>query len=472
VPHNVKKSVFGNRQFYANIITIGLPVALQNLFTTSAGMVDTIMIGSTGELSVAAVGICAQFSFLMFAGYFGFCNGGMIFFAQYWGARDEEGICRSYGITLICMMIIGFIFGGLAIFAPEFIMAIYTNKESIQAAGVPYLRIVGWSYPMVTLTMAIGSLLRSTEKVRVPLFASVFALVTNFLLNWLLIFGKLGFPKMGASGAAIGTVASNAVYIVILYVYCLRDPRSFVTRVKAHFKWTLPFIKEFFTKIIFVVCNEVMYGVGMLILNIIIGRQLEAGIAAMAVFRVIEGLIFGFFGGLANASAVMVGKRIGAGEHSEGLAEARRFIVICPAITLTICLIILPFRDPLLNLFGLGPQAHYFAKSMLLIYTLTGTIRTCNYMNNNIFRSGGESVFGTVIEICGLFFISIPAAALAGLLLHWPFLAVFFLLFLDEFLRLGIILWYMNTGRWVKPVTTMGRAKLAEFRMRTRGRAR
>jgi Na+-driven multidrug efflux pump len=105
---------------------------------------------------------------------------------------------------------------------------------------------------------------------------------------------------------------------------------------------------------------------------------------------------------------------------------------------------------------------------MIYIYAVTGTLRTCNYINNNIFRAGGESVFGTVIEICGLFFISVPAAALAGLVFHRPFLVVFLMLFLDEFIRLGIILWYMNSGRWVKPVTDMGLANLEAFRKRLR----
>jgi Na+-driven multidrug efflux pump len=196
----------------------------------------------------------------------------------------------------------------------------------------------------------------------------------------------------------------------------------------------------------------------------IIGRQAEAGIAAMAVFRVLEGFIFAFFGGFANASSVMVGKQIGAGEHRAGYTDAKRFILISPLVTLVIWSLILLWRVPLLGCFGLGEEAFRYAQGMLFIYALTGPLRTCNYMNNNIFRAGGESVFGTVIEIGGLFLISIPAAALAGFVLRWPFLGVFSLLYLDEFIRLGLILWYMNSGKWVKPVTAEGKRRLPEFR--------
>jgi Na+-driven multidrug efflux pump len=117
----------------------------------------------------------------------------------------------------------------------------------------------------------------------------------------------------------------------------------------------------------------------------------------------------------------------------------------------------------LLGLFGLGPEALNYARIMLAIYTVAGTIRTCNYISNNIFRAGGEAVFGTVVESCGLFLISIPATAVCGLVLHLPFPVVFTMTYLDEFLRLCIILWYMNSGKWIKPVTDKGREALPAF---------
>jgi Na+-driven multidrug efflux pump len=102
---------------------------------------------------------------------------------------------------------------------------------------------------------------------------------------------------------------------------------------------------------------------------------------------------------------------------------------------------------------------------------IAGTIRTCNYINNNIFRAAGESVFGTVIEICGLFLITIPVVALFGLKLNAPFLVVFGLIYLDEFIRIGILLWYMNSGKWVKPVTEKGRAELPGFKKIIKGKS-
>jgi Na+-driven multidrug efflux pump len=288
--------------------------------------------------------------------------------------------------------------------------------------------------------------------------------LSNVFINWVLIFGRLGFPRMGIQGAAIGTLASQVIHIIVLYACCFADKHSFITRVRDHFKWTAGFIKLYFAKVVSVVLNEVIYGVGMLILNMIIGRQVEAGIAAWAVFRVLEGFVFAFFGGLANASAVLVGKQIGAGEHRGGHTDAKRFALLCPLVTLAIWSILTLLRFPLLNSFGLGETALSLAQGMMFIYLVTGSLRSCNYMCNNIFRAGGEPVFGTIIELGGLFLISVPAAAIATFILRWPFLAVFFMFFLDEFIRLGIMLRYLNSGKWVKPVTGEGRTRLEEFR--------
>ena len=121
--------------FLKHIAIIAVPVALQNLLTTTGSMVDTIMLASIGEKAVGAVGLCAQFSSLMFAGYWGFVGGGMLFFSQYWGARDHDGITRSYGMTLLFMMTVGVLFACLAILAPEFVMGVYTDKPRSRKSG-------------------------------------------------------------------------------------------------------------------------------------------------------------------------------------------------------------------------------------------------------------------------------------------------------------------------------------------------
>ena len=158
-----------NRQLLSMVMTIALPVALQNVLTTTGSMVDTMMLGTIGQNTVGAVGLCAQFSSLLFSGFWGFVGGGMLFFAQYWGAGNDEGILRSYGIMLAFMAIPATVFSSLALGAPYFVMRIYTSSVPIQEIGVRYLRVVGFSYPLMVLATAMSALLRSTERVKIPL---------------------------------------------------------------------------------------------------------------------------------------------------------------------------------------------------------------------------------------------------------------------------------------------------------------
>ncbi len=450
--------------FFKAVIAIALPIAFQNLLSTTASMVDTIMIGSQGELSVAAVGICSQISSLFFSCYFGFASGALLFFSQYWGAGDERGINRTFGLSFLFMLAVSLLFSGVTVCRPELVLGVYTDKPAIIAAGAPYLRIVGFSYPLQVIAILISFLMRSTGRVKPPLVCSCVGLVVNFSLNWTLIYGHFGMPKMGAAGAAVGTLASAAVNLLLLCLFLWRGQGMLRLRLRDLLDWKGGFAGTYLGKCFPILCNELLYGVGQMLINIVIGHQSESAIAAMAAFRVLEGFVFAFFGGLADASSVLVGKEIGAGNHMTGYQYMKKFALLCPAITFTICLIGVSLNQPLLSLFGLGEEALYYGKYMLLIYLAAGTIRTCNYLMNSCYRAGGEAVFGTVLEITCLFTISVPATWIAGMVLHLPFLAVFAFLYTDELIRLVFELWYTRSGKWVKPVTEAGLSALPAFR--------
>lgn len=451
------------KSFLRIVISIALPIACQNFLTTTASMVDTIMIGSQGELSVAAVGICSQISSLFFSSYFGFAAGALLFFSQYWGAGNKEGINRTFGLSMVCMLGVALLFGGIAVTNPSFLLGIYTDKQNIIHVAIPYIRIVGFAYPLQVLAVIFSFLMRSTERVKAPLISSVIALFTNFILNWILIYGRLGMPKMGAAGAAVGTLVSGIVNVTILLCFLVRDKNTVTIKLSMMFDWRGGFFSIYLKKCFPIICNEVLYGVGQMLINVVIGRQTESAIAAMAAFRVLEGFVFAFFGGLADASTVVVGKEVGAGNHMKGYQYMKRFSILCPAITFCVVSVCVMLNRPLLSLFGLGAEALHYGKFMLLIYLAAGTIRTCNYIMNSCYRAGGEAVFGTMLEISCLFIISVPATWIAGMVLQLPFLAVFAFVYTDEIIRLIFELWYTKTGRWIKPVTEEGQRTLEQF---------
>lgn len=451
------------KEYLGTMITIALPVAMQNLLSTTASMVDTIMLGNKGELAVAAVGICSQISSLYFASYWGFASGSMLFFAQFAGAKDEKGVNRTFGISLIFMTLVAAFFSLVCIIKPEFFLSVYTDKQAIIEAGAPYIRIVGFAYPFQVYAVLISNFLRSTERVKAPLVCSIVALVVNFVLNYIFINGKLGMPEMGVAGAAIGTLASGIVNVTLLLIFLFRSKCDINLHIKQIFAFDKPFLKSYLAKSLPILCNEMLYGVGQMIINIVIGHQSEQAIAAMAAFRVCEGFVYAFFGGLASAVNVIVGREVGSGHPARGFVFCRKSALFCPAVTFLIVLVCTLLNRPLLGLFGLSETALMYGKYMLMIYLVFGAVRTANYIMNEAFRAGGEAIFGTVLEIGGLFLVSVPATWIAGMTIGLPFLIVFSFVYTDEIIRLVAELIYVRTGKWIKPVTTKGREALPEF---------
>ena len=371
----MKQKKFDWGYFLKHIAIIAIPVALQNLLTTTGSMVDTIMLASIGEKAVGAVGLCAQFSSLMFSGYWGFIGGGMLFFAQYWGAKDHDGITRSYGMTLLFMMTVALVFAGLAIGVPSFIMGVYTDKPEIQAIGISYLRIVGFAYPLQVLSMAMSALLRSIERVKIPLYGGIASVIANCFFNYLFIFGKFGLPEMGAAGAAVGTVLAGVVNLLILIVFILHQRIPFVLEFSKHFRWTKESLQNYLIKCFPIICNEVLIGVGNMMINVVLGRQSEQAIAAVAVFRTMEGLVIAFFSGFSNAASILVGKEVGAGNHELAFERAKRLVYLCSAIISIACLTLLLVHNPLLHMLGLSGKSYETGTGMLIIYSIAAIIR-------------------------------------------------------------------------------------------------
>ncbi len=449
--------------FLKKLAVIAIPVAVQNLLTTTASMVDTMMVAPMGEMAVGALGLCAQFSSLMFSGYWGFFGGGMLFISQYWGSRDDEGIQRSYGMTWVCMMTVALLFGSLAIFAPGLVMRIYTDKPLLQEIGASYLHIVGFAYFLQVFSMAMSCLLRSTERVWVPMAASVASVAVNLFLNWVLIYGNLGAPAMGIRGAALATTCAAAVNVLVIYLLAWRSGHPYLFRLRGHFRWDRVHLKEFFLKCFPILCNEILVGIGNMAINVTFGRQPESVIAAIAVFRTLEGLIIGFFAGFSNAASVLVGKCVGAGELDTAYERAKRLVYLCSAVIFGANLILFAMHRPILTRMSLSGASYEAGVRMLLIYGVVSVIRMGNWIQNDTYRAAGDAVYGTVLEIVFLYVMVLPCVLLSGFVFRLPYWMVFLCCYIDEPIRYVLMQIHLYSAKWVKPVTENGKAALPRF---------
>ena len=461
----MKNASFPWKDFVRRIAVIAIPVALQNLLTTTGSMVDTMMIGALGDENiVGAVGLCAQFTSLMFSGYWGFVGGGMLFFAQYWGAKDDDGIDRSYGITLSFMMLVAAVFASLALFLPEWVMKVYTDKTVLQEIGVRYLRIVGFAYPLQIFSMAMSCLLRSTERVRIPFYAAIASVLTNICLNWLLIHGNLGFPAMGVEGAALATVCAALVNVLVILLLSKCQKYPYLFHFRKHFKWNREALRLYLSRCFPIICNEVFLGVANMIINMVLGRQSEQAIAATAVFRTLEGLVIGFFAGFSNASSVLVGKCVGAGELETAYQRAKRIVYLCGGCIFLVCVSLVCFHSPILTAMSLSGESFRICVGLLLIYCIAAVIRMCNWTQNDTYRSAGDATTGTVLEIAFMYLMVLPCVCLSGLVFKAPFLVIFACCYIDEPIRFVLMQRHMYSGKWIRPVTDEGLAALPAFR--------
>jgi len=312
--------------------------------------------------------------------------------------------------------------------------------------------------------MAMAVLLRCTERVRIPLYGSIVSVAMNIFFNWVLIFGNLGFPKMGVKGAALATLLAQCFNIAVIIILTKKNKHPFLFAFKSHFSGRKGLTSEYFKKCFPIIMNEVLIGVGNMMINIVMGRQTNDAIAALALFRTIEGLIIGFFAGFSNASSILVGKEVGAGNLETAYKRAWRIVYLCQGFIATVGVLLILLHSPILTLANLEGESFTIGTQFIVIFAIFAIIRMGNWTQNDTFRSAGEAVYGTVLEIAFMWLMVVPAVWISGMVIGAPTFIVFICCYIDEPIRYVLMQIHLHNGKWVKPVTPEGRAALKEFR--------
>ncbi len=222
---NILKLDKENKIFYKTLLTLCVPIIIQNLLSTLINMVDTIMVGGLGEISVAAIGIANQYFFLYNMALSGIIGGAGLFIAQFFGKNDKENIRKVTALSIISAVILGIVFSLIAILAPKFIINFFSNDKSVVNIAVDYFLIIGFCYPIIAISNVFSMGSRSIRNPKLGMICSSISLGINIILNYIFIFGKFGMPQLGASGAALATVISRIIELVLLisYVYFIKN---------------------------------------------------------------------------------------------------------------------------------------------------------------------------------------------------------------------------------------------------------
>lgn len=450
----VVRTLRQNRAFFATMLTLGIPIALQNLISSCLNMVDTVMIGRLGEAELAAVGLAGQVFFFFMICVFGICSGTNVFIAQYWGKKDLHSIRQVNGLGTILCLALALPFTVATTVFPVPIMHIFTRDAAVMAMGATFLRITGLTYCLFGVNMSFSFAMRAIGQPRVPLVIGTIALIVNTALGYILIFGPLGLPHFGVAGAAAATLVSRVLEatLTLSYVYGRRTVLASSLKELTSFTWG--FFVRYLDTAGAVIMNEGLWSMAILLVNVAYSRLGTTSVAAFQISNTIQNLFFVIIFGVSNASSIMIGQKVGQGHLDEARHYARLCLGTSVALGIAMGGLLLVTSPVILVAFRVAQSTAAIAVSLLRVLAAVTLMRFVNIVVIvGILRGGGDTKFSLYIDVGSLWLIGVPLAFLGATVWHLSIAGVVALVAIEEVAKAGLGLWRVGTGRWVRDVT-------------------
>lgn len=443
-----------DKTFYKTLLTIAIPIALQNLLNFSVGMMDTIMLGALGETALSASSLANQTGFVFSMMVFGMGNAAMVLNAQYWGKQEMEPIRRIFGIALKLTLIAAVALTVVVSLFPVQVMRIFTPEPAVIQEGVRYLRVIVFTYVLSGYSSVLLIALRSIEVVRISILVSVVSLIVNVFLNYVLIFGHFGAPALGIVGAAIATVIARFCECVIVTVYLWRMDKRLQLKWKHILGWDKALLTDFFRHGTPVIFNEMLWSMGMAVHAMILGRLGEDAVAANSICSVVQQVTTVFVFGIANACGVIIGKTVGSGQYSLAMKYTRTLQVGCIGVGLLCAGSMLLLRDAIISIYNISAATQLLTKQFLTVSALVVFAQSYTFPTMvGILRGGGDARFVLLMDIIFVWGVTIPFGAVAGLLYGLPMPLVYLFLKCDEPIKILFSTWRLRNRKWIRNVT-------------------
>jgi len=442
--------MFKDKDFITSFIRIALPIALQSLFIASLGIVDTLMVGRLGDASIAAVGLANQIFFLLNFTLFGINSGAAIFTAQYWGAQDVRAIRKVMGVCLLLGLAACALFSVLALGFSRQALSFYSSDPLVIELGGEYLRIVGFSYLATTLTLCYTAILRSTGVIRLPVVLGIAALCVNTALNYVLIYGNFGFPRLGVPGAALATSIARILECLALlgYAYLSRSPAA--ARPREMVAFDFQYLKVYFHITFPVVINEIMWSLGTSFYSAIYAHVGTEAVAAYNVAVTILNLSTVLFVGISTACGILVGHAIGAGQPERAYQHARRSLILGAGLAVVVGLALFVGRDLALSVYSLSAGGMRAAHDILGVLAFAVVFRAFNpTIIVGILRSGGDTRFSAVLDVAAVWLVALPLAYLGAFVFELPIAGVVICVMAEGLFKLVIGLFRVASRKWI-----------------------
>ena len=416
----------GRRQFLKTVAVVASPIALQSLIGSSLNLVDNLMIGHLGELSLNAVGVSVQIFFIYWMFVFGFASGAATFISQFYGVRDLVNIRRTTGFALTVVFAMGVAFFLAAELFPQYLLRVFTRFPEVIEAGTVYVRVGAPCFLLVPVVQAFTVALRATQQTVQPLVASVVALCVNTGLNYVLIYGKLGLPAMGVAGAALATVISRCLEMSIILFLVFGRKNIIAGPIREFFSYSRDLAARIVRNALPTTINETMWGLGTALYVAAFARiSISAG-AAVQACNTINSLFSMAAFSIGDAVLILVGQKLGEGKKEEAFEMSKILLRLAILVGLSLGALTALFGKPILSLFSFSPEGAHDAWLILLVYAATLFMEVYNAVQvTGCLRCGGDTRFAMVTEVSAVWLIGVPLAFITSLMLGWPvYLAV------------------------------------------------
>lgn len=449
--NKLTKSTF---DLYKWALGLAAPIMVQSLINTLVNTADTIMLGYVGQTAMSASSLANQYTFVLWCIFYGMATATSVLCSQYFGKGDKKTIERVVGLATRVGVLFAILFTIVSFFFPTQIMKLLTNSPETIAIGAEYLRVISFSFVFMAIAQVYMSALRSIGKIVFPSVVAIVSLIVNIILNAAFIFGFMGFPRLGVTGVALGTVCARATEVILCLIYSVRS--DIKLRIKYIFAKAGILAKDFFKISLPSIGNDLIWSLATTVFASILGHMGDDIVAANTVAIMVVDIGAIAMRGFANATTIVIGQTLGANLIEQTKKYAIRLILLTTYVALFGCIVIVALRSTVIGFYSdkLSSQALYYLGLMMYMttYRMVGEgVNTC--LICGCFRGGGDTRYGFIMDTIMMWGVAIPLMLLAAYVLKLPPIWVYFVMTLDELIKMPIIFVHFFKYKWMKNIT-------------------
>lgn len=438
------------KTLHKRVLKIALPITIQSILQSSFSVIDQVMVGQLGSICIAGIGLGGKFASIYSVLINAIAAAAGIMIAQYIGQKDDKEMSRSFWVNTFCAIILSIIFTIGCIFASKQIMGAYTQDSETLLVAASYLKIIAAMYLPMALTTLLSTLLRCMEAAVVPLYATIVGAILNTSLNYVLIFGKMGFPALGVTGAAVASVISQYVTCLLIVIMFFVVYRKNEIHLHALFWFKKENWAQYLSILLPILVCEFLWSLGENVYAAIYGHIGTMECAAMTLTTPIQVLMIGALSGLGQAAGIIIGKDLGEEDYETAYDESKKLMAYGWLGALILTGIIILSRKLYVNIYQVETQVQQVAGQILVAFAIILPVKVQNMiLGGGIIRSGGKTKYIMMVDMIGTWLVGVPLGFLMAFVLKAPIPIVYFVLSLEECVRLSITLILFRGRKWM-----------------------